>query len=72
MNGPPRFYKPINTKNGKTYDEFKLVYYDAEGKRRFETFSDFNNARARANFVISQDGIALLEQFAERRQRTVM
>ena len=44
-------YRTASTKNGKTYDEFKLVYYDAEGKRRFESFSDFGDARTRADNV---------------------
>src|SRR5436189_2589200 len=44
-------YYRTSTKNGKAYDEFKLVYRDADGKRRFESFSDYAEARNRADAV---------------------
>src|SRR5438046_200245 len=46
-----KIYKTTNTKQGKSYDEFKLVYYDGEGKRRFQSFSDYADAVARARDV---------------------
>src|SRR2546429_4486230 len=44
-------YYRTSTKNGKAYDEFKLVYRDADGKRRFESFADYADARNRADAV---------------------
>lgn len=53
-----KIYKGTNTKKDKdkkekTYTEFKLVYYGADGKRRFETFSDYADAKTRADNVTS-------------------
>ena len=51
-----KIYKGTNTKKDKdkkekTYDEFKLVYYGADGNRKFETFGDYADAKTRADNV---------------------
>ena len=34
------------SKTARGYDEFKVVWYDAERKRRFKTVSDFEEAKS--------------------------
>jgi hypothetical protein len=42
-----KIYRAVN----KGYEEFKLVYYGADGKRRFKAFADYEDARAEADKV---------------------
>jgi hypothetical protein len=42
---------PIYRSKTRGYEEFKVVWYDADRKRRFKTFADFEDARKHAQNV---------------------
>src|SRR5438105_1910842 len=37
--------------SNKGYDEFKLVYYGADGNRKFKTFAEYQDAKSEAEKV---------------------
>jgi hypothetical protein len=58
MSGPKKFPVEIHNKNvtlkiyrveNKGYAEFRLVWYDTEGKRRIRSFADFDQAEREAH-----------------------
>lgn len=51
-NSVVRIYKHTNRKGDQKYDEFKVASYDLNGKRKLQTFSDYDDAKSAA------DGIA--------------
>src|SRR4051812_1990884 len=46
-----KIYRSRNTKRGRTYEEFKVGYYDSTGKRKLQTFADYSDARKAADSV---------------------
>ena len=48
-NSTVAIYRIKRKKNGRQYVEFKLAFYDELGKRKFQSFSDFNRARQAAD-----------------------
>src|SRR6185312_9746706 len=49
-----KIYVGSKTKNGRTYDEYKVCdYFTVPGKRRFESFASEAEARERANEIAS-------------------
>ncbi len=46
-NSSVKIYRAAN----KGYEDYKVVFYDGEGKRRFKTFANYADARAKANDV---------------------
>ena len=50
-NSTVTIYKADRKKNGRTYREFKLAYYDQIGKRKLQSFNTLKKARRAANNV---------------------
>lgn len=46
-----KIYRVARVKAGTEYIEYRVGYYDAEGKRRFESFSEYADAEAKARKV---------------------
>ncbi|PYJ54814.1 MAG: hypothetical protein DME24_25840, partial [Verrucomicrobia bacterium] len=65
-----RIYRVSNRKAGKRYTEFRVSYYDAHGRRRFESFAEYGDAERKARSVAKvsarQDGKGLTLSADER------
>ncbi len=47
-----KIYRVATTKAGREYVEFRVGYYNPEGKRKFKTFADFEEARGEARSIL--------------------
>ena len=47
-----RIYKHTNRKGTRQYDEFKVASYDLDGNRKFQTFGDYEKAKATADGIV--------------------
>src|SRR5688572_21940141 len=48
-----RIYRHTNAKAGREYSEFKVASYDLTGKRKLQTFADYENAKKTADGILS-------------------